>query len=139
MYYANARKKIRLDKLAREKKAVEKKKLPSMRFQRVSAQVQCENTDEIFAGRVFLHDLSEAGVGVFLKEPLRKGQRVFIVIEQPRHFFMRGEVAWCALFRLNSCVISPEIYQYRAGIRFIYDDVVDREIVGNYFKSILGA
>ena len=137
MYYGYRKKKRRFEARQRELGEEDRKKFPLNRFQRVKAQIQVEESGEIFNARVFLHDLNEIGVSVFLTEPLRRGQRIFLVIEQPRHFFMRGEIVWCSLFRLNTRVISAENYQYRAGIRFVYDEAIDRDAVPNYFKLIV--
>lgn len=110
--------------------------LPYQRFQRTSAQLQLAATGEVTNGRVFLHDLGEEGVSIFLTAPVKRGAEVYLVINQPKHLFVRGEVAWCGIYRLNTRVISAENYQYRANIRFRFETAEERELITRYFASL---
>ena len=119
-----------------ERRAQSRKNFPYQRLQRTSAQVQIRETGDVISGRVFLNDLTPDGVGLFLTAPLQKGEEVFLVLEYPKHLFIRGEVAWCNLYRLNTRIISPENFQYRAGIKFQFDTETDHLIVARYFEEI---
>src|SRR5262245_39304051 len=98
-----------------------RKNLPYQRFQRTGAQLQLAETGQVITGRVFLHDVSEASAGIFLTEPVKRGEQVYVVINEPKHLFLRGEVAWCGLYRLNTRVLSTENFQYRATVRLRFE------------------
>lgn len=85
---------------------------------------------------MFLGDLSVEGVNLFLSEPVARGGDVFVVIEQPKHLFIRGKVLWSTLSQLNLRVLSAESYRYRARVCFVYASREERQLVQNYFKSI---
>ena len=112
------------------------KELPRGKFRRTLAQVQIQETGEILAGRVLLHDLTPDGVGLFVAGPLSRGDAVSIVINKPRHIFLRGKVVWCTLFTYKTRVLSAENYKYRVRIHFEFDSQDDRAEVAKYCESI---
>ena len=75
-------------------------------FQRVKAEIQNEVTKAIVEGRVFLNDLSASGVGLFTPTPLVTGDKVSIVIEEPKHIFIKGKVIWCAQYTMSTKIIT---------------------------------
>lgn len=103
---------------------------------RVSAQLQTQGTGEVISGRVFLNDLNSNEVTLFLAEPILRETDVFVVIEQPKHLFIRGKVVWCTLFQLSMKVLSVESYKYRARVRFNYETAEERTMVEEYFRSL---
>lgn len=103
---------------------------------RVPAEVQVDATREVLESRVFLNDLSPTGVGLFINTPLDKGAEVSIVIEQPKHLFVKGEVAWCQPYTLNTRILSEEVYAYRMGIRFIFDSPEEAETLKRYCDEL---
>ncbi|MBI3555788.1 MAG: PilZ domain-containing protein [Deltaproteobacteria bacterium] len=124
-------------KRAVERRARARKNLPHQRLQRTSAQIQIRETGDVIAGRVFLSDITPDGVGVFLAAPLQKGEEVFLVLEHPKHLFLRAEVVWCNLYRRDTRIISAENFQYRAGIKFQFDTESDQLLVNRYFEEII--
>lgn len=129
----------RFKKKSRGRTAQVRKELPRARVTRTHAQVQVKETNEVVQGRIFLNDLSIQGVGIFLSAPIARGEEVFIVIEKPRHLFLRGRVAWCTLFRMQKKIISMENYDYRARIQFSFDSKEDEEVVKKYFEQLLAS
>lgn len=121
-----------------DRRSRERGVVPPEGFVRINVQVQIAGTEDITNGRIFLHDLTVDGVGIFLPHALPKGSEIFFVIEHPRHLFLRGRVAWCNLFQLNTRVITAENFQYRAGIKFDFDTHEDRTLVGEYFNELTG-
>lgn len=113
-----------------------RKNFPTDRLRRITAQVQVGSSGDILAGRVFLNDLTTNGLGIFLPAPLSRGEKVFIVLEQPKHLFVAGEIAWCVLYRLNTRVISAENFQYRAAIRFLFENESDRGMIARYIDEL---
>lgn len=105
-------------------------------FHRVSAEIKLEESEEVTASRVFLNDLSPAGVGCFVPMAIDKGQKVSMVIEQPKHLFVKGEVMWCTPYTLNTKVLSPEQFSYRIGIRFSFESDAEREAVATYCNDL---
>lgn len=121
-----------------ERRARARKNLPQKHLQRTTAQLQIRSTGEVLNGRVFLHDLTPDGVGLFLTEPVGFGEDVFLVLEYPKHLFVRAQVVWCNLYRRSSRVISVENYQYRAGVKFQFDTETDQLLVTRYFEELSG-
>ena len=106
-------------------------------FQRVKAEIQNEVTKAIVEGRVFLNDLSASGVGLFTPTPLVTGDKVSIVIEEPKHIFIKGKVIWCAQYTMSTKIISStENFTYRVGIKFIFDSEEERNAVKEYCNSL---
>ena len=132
MFYGSRFKKQRKSRTAQTRKD-----FPRARVARTTAQVQIKETNEIVPGRIFLNDLSIQGVGIFLAGPITRGEEVFVVIEKPRHLFLRGRVAWCTLFRMQRKIISLENFDYRARIQFSFDSEEDKEVVKKYFEQLL--
>jgi len=116
--------------------ANQKEALPRGRFRRTLAQIQIQETGQIIAGRVFLHDLSPEGVGVFLSGAVARGDNVSIVISKPRAIYLRGTVVWCALYANKTRVLSVDNFRYRARIHFLFDSQDDRAEVAKYCESI---
>ena len=102
------------------------------RLYRVPAAIKREKNDEIMYGRIFLVDLSPSGVGIFLPEPLAKDEIVTLVIEHPRHIYVKGTISFCGLYTLHTAVLSPESFAYRAYIKFVFDSPEEREALRKF-------
>ena len=116
-----------------QKKKTPKKVVP---LQRVSAEIMIEETKEVFDGRVFLSDLNAAGVACFVHSDIPKGAVVSIVIEQPKHLYVRGEVTWCTPYTLDTKVLSIDRFEYRVGIKFVFETPQEAEEIKNYINEI---
>lgn len=106
-------------------------------FLRVSAEIMIESSKAVADSRVFLNDLSPTGVGVFTNLAIEKGEAVSLVIEQPRHLFVKGQIMWCAPYTLNTKVLtSQEQFRYRIGIKFVFNDDEERNALKKYCDDL---
>lgn len=117
----------------KQQRQKERKPIP---FQRVSAQIMIDSSKQIADSRVFLNDMSPTGLGCFTNVPIDKGEIVSISIEQPRHFFVKAEVMWCAHYSLSTKVLSTERFAYRVGVRFLFDSDEDRQAVKAFCEEL---
>lgn len=113
-----------------------KKPRTKVPLQRVTAEIQIQSTRDIIQGRVFLTDLSPTGVGLFASASLEKGELVSLVIEQPRHLFVKGEVAWCIPYTLETKIITSETFSYRIGIKFVFETEEEADTLKKYCEEI---
>lgn len=124
----------------RQKRVTKTRRDPSKKiaipFHRVSAEIQITSTRQTSEARVFLTDLAPEGVGIFLPIPLSKGDMVNLVINQPKHLFVKGKVTSCAPYTLNNKVISTENFSYRIGIQFVFDSPEEKANVKKYCDEL---
>ena len=90
-------------------------------FKRLPGELQIEHSRQVVRCRVLLTDISPSGVGIFIENAVDIGSRVTLVLEQPKHLFLKGEIMWCSLFNLHPHVITAEHFKYRAGMHFTFD------------------
>jgi hypothetical protein len=136
--YISKKKRILSDVgLAMERRHFSRKRIPARLFQRVTAQIQVVQTGQVLNGRVFLHDLTANGVGIFLTEQIKPETEINLVIEQPRHLFFKARVKWCSLHQINMRVITAESFGWRAGLQFEFDLPADRELVERYCAELI--
>lgn len=109
-----------------------KKRNAVPRFYRVPVTIRRERGGAVTVGRIMLSDLAIGGVGIFLPEPIAKDERVTIVIEHPHAIYIKGEIAWCTLYNMNSRVLSAESLGYRAYVKFRFDSTEEREALRNF-------
>lgn len=117
----------------RQQRYVKRKPIP---FLRVRATIKVESTSETLESRVFLNDLSPTGIGCFVNTPIDIGQKVAVVLEKPKQIYLNGEIIWCAPYAHDSKVLSAERYNYRVGIKLIFDSPEQAEIVKQYIDDI---
>ncbi|MEW6058145.1 MAG: PilZ domain-containing protein [Bdellovibrionota bacterium] len=110
-----------------------RKKIP---FQRVSAEILVESTKAVLEGRVFLNDLSPNGVGCFVNTSIDKGEKISLVIEQPKHLYLKGEVMWCTPYTTETKILRQEQFQYRIGIKFHFDSPEEAQAVHAYCQEL---
>ncbi|MGE4234443.1 MAG: PilZ domain-containing protein [Bacteriovoracia bacterium] len=115
------------------KKRAPRAKIP---LQRVTAEVKLESNKKILPSRVFLTDLNPQGVGFFSTEAIEKGELVSIVIEQPRHLFVKGEVIWCKPYTLDTKILSEDSYTWRVGVVFDLKTKEEQESIKKYCEEI---
>lgn len=120
----------------KQQRTVKRKEIP---FFRVHANIKIESSDETAEARVFLNDLSPTGVGCFVNVAIQKGEKVAIVIEQPKHIYLRGEVIWCSPYTLDTKILTAERYDYRVGIKFLFDSPEEAEVVKQYVNDLYAA
>lgn len=105
-------------------------------FKRSSGELRLEQSQQVVRCRMLLNDLSPTGVGLFLESKVEIGGLVTLVLEQPRHMFLKGEVLWCNLYTLHNSVISTDAFLYRAGVRFSFTTPKEAEEFKNYCDSL---
>ena len=105
-------------------------------FQRVSAEIRIDSTQEVIEGRVFLNDLSPEGVGCFINVALDKGEQVSLVIEQPKHIYIKGEIIWCSPYARDTKILTQSQFNFRAGIQFKFDDEEEKAAVRKYCEEL---
>jgi len=103
---------------------------------RVSAEVKIDDTGEIINCRVFLTDLSPSGVGLFINEQIEKGTELSMVIEQPKHLYVKGEVVWCTPYTLDTKIISNDVFKFRIGVKFLFDFPEEQEALKKYCEEL---
>lgn len=124
------------------KKKVERRrrqrKFPYERFKRVGATIQLQDTSDLLEARVFLHDLTPDGVGLFIREELRRGDLVSLAIDidDGKQLYIKGEIAWCQPWTLETRVLRCDSYPYRAGIKFRFDDIREKNAIIEYCGRI---
>ena len=117
-------------------KRKEKKAVP---LARVRAEIQLESTKDIIEGRVFLSDLHASGVGLFVEKKLDRGETLSIVIEQPKHLFLKASVTSCSLYSLDKKVISAENFNYRVQVKFIFESDEEKDEVRKYCAELFSS
>ncbi len=118
------------------KKPKPRKERKKILFQRVTAEIQIQSSKEVIASRVLLSDLNPKGVGLFVHNPIEKGEKIALVIEQPKHLYVRGEVIWCAPYSLDTKVLMQESFPFRIGIKFIYDSPAEKQTMETYCAEL---
>lgn len=112
------------------------KRYPLDRCRRVTAQIQRLSTKDIVHARAYLHDLSLSGIGLFSNIPFEVNEPIAIVIEQPRHLYIKGTVRWSNYIIPPSRVISIDPMPYRIGISFTFETPEERDLIRKYFEEI---
>lgn len=107
------------------KKKKEKRAVP--RFYRVPATVRREKTGFVIPGRIILSDVTLTGVGIFLPEPIARGESVSLVIALPQSVYVKGTVEWCTYYSPNTRVLSVDSLAYRALVKFDFESPQERE------------
>lgn len=108
-------------------------------FARVSAEIMITATKQIVDSRVFLNDLSPTGVGCFTNTHVDKGENISLVIEQPRHLFVKGQVLWCTPYTMSTKILSQETFKYRVGIKFIFADEEEKAALRKFCDDLYTA
>ena len=91
-------------------------------MKRVPGEMRLHFSGKIIKVRVFLHDISSKGVGLFVETKVEVGATVDLVIEMEKSVFVKGKVVWCAESGATSNVISSENFKYRAGLDFYFEN-----------------
>ncbi len=76
---------------------------------------------ELREARVILNDLSPRGIGIHASHSMQPGDRIRITLPEPRKVIVEGRVVWCTDQHAGSPIISHESFNYRVGVKFIFD------------------
>ena len=120
-------------KQSKQRRKGARKQVP---FQRVSAEIQIDSSKKIAASRVFLNDLNPTGMGCFCSISIAKGELVTIVLEQPKHLYVKGTVMWCTPYNMDSKVLSTESFKFRMGIRFNFEDDEEKNALQKFCDEL---
>jgi hypothetical protein len=116
-----------------QKRRVQRDPIP---FARVKAEIQLESSHKVAESRVFLTDMSPSGLGCFVNFQIDKGEKVSVVIEQPKHLFVKGEVIWCSPYTLDTKIISSEFFRFRIGVRFTFDTPEEEQALKQFCEDL---
>lgn len=118
----------------KQQRGAKRKEIP---FFRLKANIQITSTKTVAEARVMLNDLSPAGVGCFVNTAIDKGEKVALVIENPKRIYLQGEVIWCSPYTLSTKILSTEQYKYRVGIKFNFETAEEQDIVKKFIEDVV--
>lgn len=91
----------------------------------------------VIPASVILNDFSPRGIFLFSANSLPIGQRVTLTVHGPKHFFVKGRVAFCKRFSLDSAVLTEGgSFPYRMGILFDFQSIDERIAVKKYYDEL---
>lgn len=123
-------------KASKQQRRDKRKEIP---FFRVKASIQISSTKTVAEARVMLNDLSAAGVGCFVNTAIEKGEKVALVIENPKHIYLSGEVVWCSPYTLSTKILSTEQFKYRVGIKFHFDTAEEQDAIKKFIDDVVAS
>jgi hypothetical protein len=106
-------------------------------MKRVPGEMRVAHTNQTLRCRVFLHDISPKGVGIFVESKVEVGAKVDLIIEAPKHLFLKAEVTWCGESNLTPNVISQGgQFPYRVGLTFVFQSPEEEAELKKYCEQI---
>ena len=103
-----------------------------LHIHRVEAEIQLAVThgdEPSVHTRMLLNDMSNKGVGLYSPIAFLPGQEVVIRLQDPRACLLRGRIAWCREFNVSQSVLSINPFNYRMGIRFLFESLEEERLV----------
>ncbi|MCM2322385.1 MAG: PilZ domain-containing protein [Oligoflexia bacterium] len=86
---------------------------------------------------VVLHDISPRGLFLFTSSNVAVGEKVTLVIEQPRTFYVQGRIVVCKCLSLRQSILSSEApFPYRVGILFEFRSAAEQRAVQQYCEQL---
>ncbi len=89
-----------------------------------------------FTVRLFLNDFRPSGVAIFSREALMPGQLVGLFIPAPKAFYVQATVSDCWRPVLDSRVLGPDTFPFRAWLQFEFNTLDEQRAVENYFRDL---
>lgn len=125
----------------KKKKVEDPRKLLELRkrCQRVEGKLKVESTGEVLPVRIMINDLNAFSVGVFTTAQLGREENVALVIEYPKTMYLRATVATCNLSSVDTKVIAPENYKYRATLKFYCETAEEAKALEEFCQKMLAA
>lgn len=132
----------RLRALAAQRRREREKQRVRLHLKRVVGELRIPaaalgEKPQVIAARVVLNDLSVNGVALFSPVMLAPGQPVQLTVDQPRKFFVAGQVAWSQEITHDTHIISPNPFRYRVGVEFRFSSATEEEEVKKFVEEIL--
>ncbi len=121
---------------AEAKRRKDRVKIP---MKRVPAELRVTHTGEVIRARVFLHDISITGISLFTEQRIDVGAKIDIVIEAPKHLFLKVTVASCAEAGNTSHVITTGgTYPFRTGLEIQFQSPEEQAEFKKYCEQLSG-
>ena len=105
-------------------------------MKRAPGELRVEHNNQKVRCRVFLHDITPGGVGLFCESRIDVDSKVELVIEVPKPLYLKARITWCCEAGTTSHVISAKNFAYRAGLEFIFDSKEAEEEFKRYCIEI---
>ncbi len=93
---------------------------------RVKAHLWSEK-EETLSGFVFLGDLQDVGINVYLNRRLAPGMAVRFSLEREDSYSYRGIVVWSGQFTIAQKFVGHEALKFRSGIRCLFGSEAERQ------------
>ncbi len=90
----------------------------------------------ILEGVLSLADFSPLGMTLFLENQLVAGNDVSVTLEQPRQFYVRGQITTCHNYLADSKIIFERPLAFRCAVKFKFDSPEEAEEVRKYYEYI---
>lgn len=105
-------------------------------IRRVTAELTVTSSQIKTTTHILLNDLTPTGVGLFLDHYLEKGEVITLKIDHPQPLSVKGEIAWCNFYSLQTKILSDKAYRYRAGVKFVFDTEEEKKVVQKYYDDL---
>lgn len=80
--------------------------------------------------------MSPTGIGMFSSIALDINEPIAVVIEQPRHLYLKGTVCYSNYIIPPSRVISIDPMPFRVGVQFSFETDEERDLIKKYLEEI---
>jgi hypothetical protein len=87
-------------------------------------------------GFTVLNDFSLGGMQVFCHLQLNLETKVCVELTEPYPLTLPGEVRWCQETKTSGKVISNNLFKYRIGIQFHFEDKEVEQRFFNFYREI---
>jgi hypothetical protein len=113
----------------------------NLKIKKVEAELRLhadfQSEAETVIGRLVLNDFLAEGVSLFTEKPVATGLRVSLTLQEPRPFYVRGEVIECTEVASPYRVISDHSYPYRVTVKFTLETEDEHRAVAAYYEEIM--
>jgi hypothetical protein len=110
-----------------------------LHLKRVQAELKVADpgqTPTVTSARVLLNDISPKGMGLFSASPFLPGTEIALTLSSPRQVYLRGRVAWCQEYDVDSKILSKNQFSYRVGIEFLFDSEAEEKSLKAFCEEI---
>jgi hypothetical protein len=112
----------------------------NIHFKRTLAQLSVSHgldaPAEVHEARLILNEINAKGVHVFISRPLSPGQEVSLLVQEPKKFFVTGQVTSCQEIFANNGILTERTFHYRIEMTFIFKTDAEKDEVKNYCEFL---
>jgi hypothetical protein len=122
-----------------QKRAPKPKRKNVARFSLKRCPVQIRGSGlnaSLIHGQFFSTDVGSTAMRVTCEFPLENDELVSISVDDSQRSFIQGRVVWCKTQLPTPRIIGKSQFQYRAEIRFQFDNPVEAAGVRDFFATI---